>query len=139
MLLRFRSARRWYGSGGDASSLAIAQVIGGTIGPPPPASPDRPVAAEALAARLNAVPKKFGGRAATMVLDTASGKVLYQQGLARAIELTTANGSRFDAEISRVSAKLSLEQACFDLRFALGLNPLDDGPGAPGETERSVK
>lgn len=66
-------------------------------------------------------------------------QVLYQQGLARAIELTTANGQRFDAEITRVSARLSLEQACFDLRAALGLNPLDDGPGAPGQEKRSVR
>lgn len=66
-------------------------------------------------------------------------QVLYQQGLARAIELTTANGSRFDAEITRVQAKLQLEQACFDLRAALGLNPLDDSPGAPGTKERTVK
>jgi outer membrane protein TolC len=66
-------------------------------------------------------------------------QVLYQQGLARAIELTTANGQRFDAEITRVSAKLQLEQACFDLRAALGLNPLDDSSGAPGTKERTVK
>ncbi len=66
-------------------------------------------------------------------------QVLYQQGLARAIELTTANGQRFDAEIGRVSAKLNLEQACFDLRAALGLNPLDDSQGAPGTKERTVK
>lgn len=66
-------------------------------------------------------------------------QVLYQQGLARAIELTTANGQRFDAEIARVSAKLNLEQACFDLRAALGLNPLDDSAGAPGTKERTVK
>lgn len=66
-------------------------------------------------------------------------QVLYQQGLARAIELTTANGQRFDAEITRVSAKLQLEQACFDLRAALGLNPLDDSNGAPGSKERTVR
>lgn len=66
-------------------------------------------------------------------------EVLYQQGLARAIELTTANGQRFDAEIARVSAKLALEQACFDLRAALGLNPLDDSAGAPGTKERTVR
>ena len=66
-------------------------------------------------------------------------QVLYQQGLARAIELTNANGQRFDSEIARVSAKLQLEQACFDLRAALGLNPLDDSLGPPGTRERSVK
>jgi outer membrane protein TolC len=57
---------------------------------------------------------------------TEEEEVLYRQGLARAIEVTTANAQRFDAEVSRASAKLSMEQAYLDLRFALGLAPIDE-------------
>ncbi|MDB4933826.1 MAG: outer rane efflux protein [Labilithrix sp.] len=53
-------------------------------------------------------------------------EILYRQGLARAIEVTTANAQRFDAEVSRASAKLSMEQAYLELRFALGLAPIDE-------------
>ena len=53
-------------------------------------------------------------------------EILYRQGLARAIELTDANGRRFDAEVSRASAKLSMEQAYLDLRFALGFGPVEE-------------
>jgi outer membrane protein TolC len=57
---------------------------------------------------------------------TEESEILYKQGLARAIELTTANAQRFDAEVSRASAKLSMEQAYLELRFALGLGPIDE-------------
>jgi outer membrane protein TolC len=57
-------------------------------------------------------------------------EILYRQGLARAIELTDATARRFDAEVTRASAKLSMEQAYLELRFALGLGPVDDGEGA---------
>jgi outer membrane protein TolC len=66
-------------------------------------------------------------------LDETS--ILYKQGLARAIELTDANASRYDAEVSRASAKLSMEQAYLNLRYALGLGPVDDSlpnPENPG-------
>jgi outer membrane protein TolC len=53
-------------------------------------------------------------------------EILYKQGLARAIEVTDANAQRFDAEVSRASAKLSMEQAYLELRFALGLAPVDE-------------
>lgn len=53
-------------------------------------------------------------------------QILYQQGLARAIEVTDANSKRFDAEVSRASARLSMEQAYLELRFALGLAPIDE-------------
>jgi outer membrane protein TolC len=52
--------------------------------------------------------------------------ILYKQGLAKAIELTDANASRYDAEVSRATAKLEMEQAYLNLRFALGLGPLHD-------------
>lgn len=54
-------------------------------------------------------------------------EILYKQGLARAIELTDATARRFDAEVTRASAKLSMEQAYLELRFALGLGPVDEG------------
>lgn len=52
-------------------------------------------------------------------------QILYQQGLAKAIELTDANLNRFDAEITRESAKVTMQQAYLDLRLALGYGPLD--------------
>lgn len=52
--------------------------------------------------------------------------VLYQQGLARAIEVSDANDQRFQAEVTRDAAKLSMEQAYLDLRSALGFGPLDE-------------
>jgi outer membrane protein TolC len=59
--------------------------------------------------------------------STEETEILYRQGLARAIELTDANGRRFDAEVTRASAKLTMEQAYLELRFALGLGPVDEG------------
>lgn len=53
-------------------------------------------------------------------------EILYRQGLARALEVTDANGKRFDAEVSRATAKLQMEQAYLELRFSLGLGPVDD-------------
>ncbi|MBL8721956.1 MAG: TolC family protein [Myxococcales bacterium] len=50
---------------------------------------------------------------------------LYNQGLAKAIELTDANLTRFDADVIRASAQLTMEQAYLDLRQALGYGPLD--------------
>src|SRR5262249_49459060 len=55
--------------------------------------------------------------------------ILYKQGLARAIEVTDSNDRQFDAEVTRASAKLSMEQAYLDLRNALGFGPLDDNGG----------
>ncbi len=57
-------------------------------------------------------------------------EILYRQGLARAIELTDATARRFDAEVTRASARLTMEQAYLELRFALGLGPVDDGEPA---------
>jgi outer membrane protein TolC len=51
---------------------------------------------------------------------------LYQQGLAKAIEVTDANATRYDAEVTMASAKLSMEQAYLNLRYALGLGPVAD-------------
>jgi outer membrane protein TolC len=52
--------------------------------------------------------------------------VLYQQGLAKAIEVNDANDRRFEAEVTRAAAKLQMEQAYLDLRNALGFGPLDE-------------
>jgi outer membrane protein TolC len=52
--------------------------------------------------------------------------VLYRQGLAKAIEVTDANLSRFDAEVTRENAMVATEQAYLDLRQALGFGPLDE-------------
>lgn len=62
-------------------------------------------------------------------LNVEETEILYRQGLARAIELTDANASRYDAEVTRASAKLQMEQAYLDLRFALGLDAIDGGKG----------
>src|SRR5262249_6623741 len=58
--------------------------------------------------------------------------ILYKQGLARAIEVTDANATRFDAEVSLASAKLSMEQAYVQLRFVLGLDPIGTDTNAAG-------
>lgn len=57
---------------------------------------------------------------------------LYNQGLARALELVTANGRRYDAEVNLETSLLAMQQTYLDLRFASGLDPLeDDAPLAP--------
>lgn len=58
--------------------------------------------------------------------NTAETELLYKQGLARAIELIDANAKRFEAEVNRATAKLAMEQAYLELRFALGVGPVDD-------------
>jgi outer membrane protein TolC len=57
--------------------------------------------------------------------------ILYRQGLAKALELTNATSSKFEADVSRASAKLTMQQAYLELRFALGLGPVDDGDAEP--------
>jgi outer membrane protein TolC len=59
-------------------------------------------------------------------------ETLYRQGLAKAIEVIDANGRRFDSEVSVATAKLQMEQAYLDLRFALGLGPIDEDVPSPG-------
>ncbi len=58
--------------------------------------------------------------------NTTETELLYKQGLARAIELIDANSKRFEAEVNRATAKLAMEQAYLELRFALGVGPVDD-------------
>jgi outer membrane protein TolC len=55
--------------------------------------------------------------------NTRETEILYQQGLARAIEVVDANGRRYDAEVNRETAKLAMQQAYLDLRDAMGLDP----------------
>ena len=65
--------------------------------------------------------------------NTEETNILYQQGLARAIEVNDANDKQFEAEVTREAAKLSMEQAYLDLRSALGFGPLDQDKGAPAQ------
>ncbi|AKT37328.1 TolC family protein [Chondromyces crocatus] len=58
--------------------------------------------------------------------NSSETEILYQQGLARAIELVDANASRYEAEVNLETARLAMEQAYLELRFALGLDPLDE-------------
>jgi outer membrane protein TolC len=91
--------------------------------------------AELALAALRAARTNF---AAAEEAVTAGGKnteetnILYKQGLARAIEVNDANDKQFEAEVTRESAKLAMEQAYLDLRFALGFGPIDaDAAGTP--------
>jgi outer membrane protein TolC len=68
---------------------------------------------QAAAAAVDASRKSAG--------ETAT---LYHQGLAKALELTDANDSRFVAEVGYASAELSMALAYLSLRQALGLDPL---------------
>lgn len=63
---------------------------------------------------------------ATAQKNTDETTILYKQGLAKAIEVTDANATRYDAEVSLATAKLGMEQAYLNLRFALGLGPVSD-------------
>jgi outer membrane protein TolC len=67
-----------------------------------------------------------GVAAARQNVDEA--EILYRQGLGRALELVTATAQRFEAEVGLATAKLSMEQAYLELRFALGLPPTDETP-----------
>src|SRR5262249_45592733 len=58
--------------------------------------------------------------------------ILYKQGLARAIEVTDANATHFDAEVARANAPPSMEQAYLQLRFVLGLAPIGTEANAAG-------
>lgn len=64
--------------------------------------------------------------------------ILYQQGLAKAIEVTDANARTFDAEVGLASAKLTLAQSYLELRQAMGLFPSDNvGPTVERRGEES--
>jgi outer membrane protein TolC len=58
--------------------------------------------------------------------NTDETTILYKQGLAKAIEVTDANATRYDAEVTLATAKLGMEQAYLNLRFDLGLGPVSD-------------
>lgn len=76
-----------------------------------------------------------GSYEASLMAATAAQKnldettILYQQGLAIALEVNDASDKLFDAEVSRESAKLSMELAYLDLRNALGFGPIDQREG----------
>lgn len=50
--------------------------------------------------------------------------ILYKQGLANALELVTANDSRFTAEVNYATAEYAMAQAYLTLRQSLGLDAL---------------
>ena len=58
--------------------------------------------------------------------NTDETEILYKQGIAKAIELTDANATRYDAETSLALARLSMEQAYLTLRYTLGLGAISD-------------
>lgn len=57
--------------------------------------------------------------------NTEETAILYQQGLARAIEMTDANAKRFDADVGLASARQALIEAYLQIRQVLGLAPMD--------------
>jgi outer membrane protein TolC len=71
--------------------------------------------------------------------NTEETEILYKQGLAKAIELTDANASRYDAEVTQAQAKLGMEQAYLNLRFALGLSPISDDQPRVSAKEKVTK
>ncbi|RYE85918.1 MAG: TolC family protein, partial [Myxococcales bacterium] len=89
----------------------------------------------ALDAAREALTAAEAGAAAAKA-NSEETQILYQQGLARALELTDANGRRFDADVALASARLSLTQSFLELRFALGLWPLEDRPPAEVRGDR---
>ena len=66
--------------------------------------------------------------AATAKQNTEETEILYRQGLARAIEVSDANASRYAADVAVESAKLAMEQAYLGLRQALGIDPVGERP-----------
>jgi outer membrane protein TolC len=71
--------------------------------------------------------------------NTEETTILYKQGLAKAIEVTDANATRYDAEVTLATARLSMEQAYLNLRFALGLGPVEDAPPRVGTYDKRTK
>ena len=71
--------------------------------------------------------------------NTDETTILYQQGLAKAIEVTDANATRYDAEVTRATANLGMEQAYLNLRFALGLGPVSDDLPKAGAYDDEIR
>jgi outer membrane protein TolC len=89
---------------------------------------------ELALAALRAARTNFGAAVdavAAAEKNTEETNILYRQGLARAIEVNDANDKQFEAEVTRESAKLAMEQGYLDLRFALGFGPIDADVGGP--------
>lgn len=51
---------------------------------------------------------------------------LYQQGLARSIEVTDANAEAYAAELEAASSQIEIARSYLELRFSLGLQPLEE-------------
>jgi outer membrane protein TolC len=74
----------------------------------------------------------------TALTNTQETELLYKQGIARAIELTEANATRYDAETAVAQARLAMEQAYLNLRYALGLGVVSDELPAVQPAARGV-
>ena len=57
-------------------------------------------------------------------------RILYQQGLARALEVADASARLFEAEVALARERYGLGLALIELRAARGLGPLGDAPGS---------
>jgi outer membrane protein TolC len=78
-------------------------------------------------AQLAAAQQAMGGAKDSMDAARKSAdetKILYQQGLAKAIELVDANNDRFSAEVSYAEAEFTVATAYLALRQAIGLDPV---------------
>jgi outer membrane protein TolC len=71
--------------------------------------------------------------------NTDETAILYKQGLAKAIEVTDANATRYDAEVTLATAKLGMEQAYLNLRYALGLAPVEDALPKIGKYDKRTQ
>ncbi len=63
--------------------------------------------------------------------NTKETNELYQQGLARAIEVTDATAEEYAADIEAASSKIEMAASYLDVRFALGLSPIARTGEAP--------
>jgi outer membrane protein TolC len=68
--------------------------------------------------------KAAGDSVAAAQRSVSETETLYRQGLAKALELTDATDSRFNAEVAYANAQLAMALAYLALREALGLEPL---------------
>jgi outer membrane protein TolC len=76
---------------------------------------------------------------ATAQKNTDETTIQYRQGLAKAIELTDAIATRYDAEVTLATAKLAMEQAYLNLRFALGLGPISEELPKVGKYDKRMR
>jgi outer membrane protein TolC len=101
----------------DLQTLAIARKIDLDVGQALVALENGQAAVKQAAAGLEAAERN--------VRETNE---LYKQGLATALEVATAAGSRFDAEVAAIRARYTVALAYLGLRAAVGLDVLGEEP-----------